>query len=173
MNETCMCWGFSHGDGWFHLLDALCGEIQHHIDQHNKWVEEYGKEFAEQDAKEGKAADPRNTTLIPQVVATQVKEKFGGLRFYYSGGDERIEGIVQFAESLSYNICEECGLFDRTVARNSSGWIRTTCRSCVHPNLVHEHDENRDEELTKLWAEVAADYTKKEIEIMEKNDRSQ
>ena len=32
MTETCMCWGFSHGDGWFNIINALCSNIQHHID---------------------------------------------------------------------------------------------------------------------------------------------
>jgi hypothetical protein len=32
MQETCMCWGFECGDGWFNVLDQLMGNIQHHID---------------------------------------------------------------------------------------------------------------------------------------------
>jgi hypothetical protein len=32
MQETCMCWGFECGDGWFNILDQLMGNIQHHID---------------------------------------------------------------------------------------------------------------------------------------------
>ena len=24
MQETCMCWGFEHGDGWFDIIDAAC-----------------------------------------------------------------------------------------------------------------------------------------------------
>ena len=24
MQVTAMCWGFDHGDGWFHILDVLC-----------------------------------------------------------------------------------------------------------------------------------------------------
>lgn len=34
----------------------------------------------------------------------QIKEKFGGLRFYYSGGDDMIEGMVRVAEIFSYEI---------------------------------------------------------------------
>lgn len=34
MTHTCMCWGFSHGDGWFNIIKSLCSSIQHHID----WV---------------------------------------------------------------------------------------------------------------------------------------
>jgi hypothetical protein len=32
MQETCMCWGFECGDGWFNILNQLMGNIQHHID---------------------------------------------------------------------------------------------------------------------------------------------
>ena len=32
MTETCMCWGFCCGDGWFGILDTLCANIQNHID---------------------------------------------------------------------------------------------------------------------------------------------
>ena len=32
MQETCMCWGFECGDGWFQILNQLMGNIQHHID---------------------------------------------------------------------------------------------------------------------------------------------
>lgn len=31
MSQTCMCWGFAHGDGWFNIINSLCGSIQHHV----------------------------------------------------------------------------------------------------------------------------------------------
>lgn len=65
---------------------------------------------------------------IRQVVATQVKEKFGGLRFYYSGGDNYIDGIVRMAEDLSMRTCEKCG--GRAGKTVNSGWIKTFCLSC-------------------------------------------
>lgn len=39
----------------------------------------------------------------------QIKEKFGTLRFYYSGGDAYIESIVSFAEAMSARTCERTG----------------------------------------------------------------
>ena len=44
---------------------------------------------------------------IPQVTLDQVKEKFGTLRFYYSGGDDYISGLVSMAESMTGVTCEE------------------------------------------------------------------
>jgi hypothetical protein len=54
----------------------------------------------------------------------QIKEKFGGLRFYYDGGDEYISGLVSMAESWAGNTCETCG---EKGERRSGGWIRTLC----------------------------------------------
>ena len=84
--DTCMCWGFECGDGWFNILDQLMHNIQHHID----WMN-------------------RKEEVVPQVIVDQVKEKFGSLRFYYSGGDDVIDGMVRMAESMSGVTCEVCG----------------------------------------------------------------
>ena len=103
MMQTAMCWGFEHGDGGYQIIDSLCGQIQHHID----WQHKQGN-------------------LIPQVVAVQVKEKFGTLRFYYDGGDDYISGLVSMAESWSAVACEECGA---PGTQNSRGWIKTLCET--------------------------------------------
>jgi hypothetical protein len=111
--ETCMCWGISIGDGWFNLMDRLCLNIQGHIDNAKKY-----KSYHKNDD---------SIKLIEQVEATQVKQKFGGLRFYVSGGDDYIDGLISMAESLSYMICEQCGNLG---APNTQGWIKVLCRSC-------------------------------------------
>jgi hypothetical protein len=93
--------GFAVGAGWYPILEALCANIQSHIDWRN-----------------------RENEVVPQVVVEQIKEKFGGLRFYYQGGDEQIHGMVRMAEAWAANCCEECcapGI------RRNGGWIRTLC----------------------------------------------
>jgi len=65
-----------------------------------------------------------------QVVAKQVKEKFGTLRFYYSGGDDYIRGVVSMAESMSGRTCEACGSTDKTVRPNKTIWIAIRCNDC-------------------------------------------
>ena len=65
-----------------------------------------------------------------QVVAAQVKEKFGTLRFYYSGGDDYIRGVVSMAESMSGHTCEACGSTDKTVRPNKAFWIAIRCNDC-------------------------------------------
>jgi len=108
--ETCMCWGFECGDGWFNILNQLCQNIQHHIDWKN-----------------------RESVVVPQVVIEQVKEKFGTLRFYYRGGDDYISGLVSMAEAMSGVMCEDCGAAGEP---NNSGWIKTLCQ--VHQNEREE-----------------------------------
>lgn len=65
---------------------------------------------------------------IPQVIATQVKEKFGGLNFYFNGGDDRIDGMVSFAEDLSYKTCEICGS-TKNIGM-TQGWLKCICKDC-------------------------------------------
>jgi hypothetical protein len=55
----------------------------------------------------------------------QVKEKFGGLRFYTGGGSAKLAAMIAAAETVSMRTCEECGKPGRTVA--PQGWVRTLC----------------------------------------------
>ncbi len=119
MKETLMCWGFEHGDGWYQIIDSLCGQIQSHIDwshKSHKWDLEWNEKNPEEQRP---VREP-----VEQVVAVQVKEKFGGLRFYYDGGDDYISGLVSMAESWAYHTCETCGA--RGTLRHG-GWVRTLC----------------------------------------------
>jgi hypothetical protein len=104
MTETAMCWGFACGDGWYNILNQLMGNIQHHLD----WKS-------------------RNGEVVPQVTLDQVKEKFGTLRFYYTGGDDIIDGMVRMAEAMSGCTCEFCG---NPAERKGGGWVRTICDPC-------------------------------------------
>ena len=61
--------------------------------------------------------------------ATQVKEKFGGLRFYYMGGTDTISQIVQKAEEASMKTCENCGVTSG-VTCGGRRWVRTLCTVC-------------------------------------------
>ena len=155
MRETCMCWGFEHGDGWYNIIHALCANIQHHIDwsrkqranalRYNRAVKQSSENYLTplvkyfagrrapndwdfKNAEEVFKDVKKQTRTVPQacsqVVVSQVKEKFGTLRFYYSGGDDTVDGMVRMAESMSALTCEECGV--PGVSRHG-GWIRTLC----------------------------------------------
>lgn len=96
--------GFCVGPGWWPILESLCANIQSHIDWQNKNHEKH--------------------PVVPQVVVTQIKEKFGGLRFYYDGGDDNVYGMVRMAEAWAGHVCEECGKPGKS---RNTGWIKTLC----------------------------------------------
>ncbi len=125
-----MHWGITCGDGWYNLLDTMLHRIQSHIDNHaqrNKWNEEWNAKV-NNSSIEWNLVVPRQlrpvSDPIEQVVATQVKEKFGGLRFYYLGGDSYIRGVIDMAENMSYSICDVCGAVGTP---NKDGWIKVRC----------------------------------------------
>ena len=105
---TAMCYGISCGDGWYTLIDTMCGNIQNRMENANR-------------------NKPEEEHIICE--ATQVKEKWGGLRFYVQGSDSYIDGIIDLAESMSYRICSECG--NASVQNEKKrGWIYTLCDNC-------------------------------------------
>jgi len=96
--ENVYC-GYSCGAGWYPLLHTLCKLLQ---------------SYAE------------NKSLNIRIA--QIKEKFGGLRFYYDGADDYAEGLVRMAEAMSWHICEDCGTTESVETKG--GWIKTLCESC-------------------------------------------
>jgi hypothetical protein len=99
LTETVMCWGFECDDGWYEILDSLCYSIQSYID-----------------------SNPHHE--VPQVIATQVKEKFGTLRFYVTGGNDYTDGMIRMAEVLSERTCEQCGEPGKI---RGSNWFYVAC----------------------------------------------
>jgi hypothetical protein len=177
MQETCMCWGFECGDGWFNILDQLMGNIQHHIDwkeKQRKWAIDYNKmatqakagnfdlfeesmkdltnpEYKEKRLVEILAGDFREVpAAIPQVTLDQVKEKFGTLRFYYTGGDDYISGMVSLAESMTAVTCEECG---NPGSSRGGGWIHTYCDPCEEKRELARKKADEEYEFKKLLKE--------------------
>ena len=102
------------GDGWYTIIDQLCSNIQRHTDWWN--------------------TNRETRPVVPQVVVTQIKEKMGGLRFYYDGGDEYISGLITMAESWADHTCEVCGDPGK---HRGGGWIKTLC------DTHHEEREAR------------------------------
>lgn len=63
---------------------------------------------------------------LPLVV--QVKEKFGGLRFYMENMTREIRGLVENACEQSKITCDSCGAEGSLY--NNKGWYRTSCMEC-------------------------------------------
>jgi hypothetical protein len=129
--QTCMAWGIETGDGWYDLLDRAMQKIQDYCDSLSK--------------------DGREV----QLVASQIKSKFGTLRFYVDfNGDiteeeqDELYKFVNEAEDESETSCEICGKCAKT-GRNSMNWIETVCpdHSCVNfyeeDQVEPQTDENK------------------------------
>jgi len=116
--ESCMCWGIECNNGWYELLSSVCWRIF----QHEKNIADRVM-IRNENNKEN---DQSDLDYIP-VKFDQIKEKFGGLRIYFSGGDDYVEGIIDMAEEYSYKVCEVCGNSGKP---NKGGWITTLCNNC-------------------------------------------
>ena len=91
--------------GWHDIISSVCYRIKQH--EKNKKSDYYPVTF------------------------DQIKEKWGGLRIYYIGGDDYIRGVVDMAEEMSYKICERCGC---PGSPNKQGWVMTLCDKCRNKN---------------------------------------
>lgn len=67
--------------------------------------------------------------IAPEARAVQVKEKFGGLRFYLETSTEEIFNEVEKFEEESFRVCESCGVPGEL--RRKRGWLRTLCKPCM------------------------------------------
>ena len=100
---TCMAWGFEISPGWYGIVDDCCYELER-LNQH--W-----------------------STSGNSVVADQIKEKFGELRFYFSADNpvlwDEAREIIRCAEYRSEMTCCICGESGRT--QRHDGWYGTWC----------------------------------------------
>lgn len=92
-------YAFSVGDGWYKLIYELVHEIRINDLKKGDWITK----------------------------ATQIKEKFGGLRFYVTGTSDKNWSLIRNAEQKSYGVCEETGS-EVEVGTWNTGWVRTMCR---------------------------------------------
>ena len=60
----------------------------------------------------------------------QIKEKFGGLRFYINSATDEVFDIIKKYEELSYKTCEFCGTTEN-VGLHGDRWIKTVCEDCL------------------------------------------
>lgn len=103
MRVTNMCWGFP-GDGWYNLIREAAEKLE-------PLIKAYAIEFPNK----------------PVPRASQVKEKFGTLRFYLSHGTDEMRKIIEDAEIKSANTCEDCGEYGKL---RKGSWLLTLCDKC-------------------------------------------
>ena len=126
--ETCMCWGFDIGNGWYHVLDALCARL--------KVIEQ--------------------ATGI-RVRFTQIKEKFASACFYnhiiFSEDvdesidrdlwDDIIDGIINSYESY-------CTRVDDITGRNCNPEDRIMIGSWYYPHTLESAIDYYTNNTTEL-----------------------
>jgi len=99
-------------EAWTNLVDNLCLEIQLYCNTHD----------------------------CDQVQCVQVKEKFGGLRFYVNSATDEVYKMIRRAENRSIELCQECGCSNCELIR-TKGWISYLCKPCAI-KLNKEFDDN-------------------------------
>ena len=150
MRTTAMCWGLECGDGWYNIIDTLCGLLTYEYRSAKSRYDHlmdvgvgnvlYGTKTVTQEAlDEAKTKLDEETLKVP--VAVQVKEKFGGLRFYVQAATDKHYQYISFAESMSYRTCEECGAPGKTY---TDGWHTTLCD--IHAAMAGKEEEYQYEE---------------------------
>lgn len=86
------------------------------------WRKSFGLKMCE----EIKKALIKNNYLNDYYIA-EIKEKYGGLRWYDYGAPAEVEEIIKKYEQLSYHICESCGEYVEEVHSNI---FITLCDKC-------------------------------------------
>lgn len=139
--ESCMARGIETEDGWSELIDRLCFELQ------SKTI----------------------LNSYPQVVAEQVKQRFGRLNFLFRieetedskkkkrpRAEDYIRGMVHFAESMSEMICEKCGANGQSYGVVPRKFVR--CDACYEEIADHVDDDVEKVSKKKPYFEVLERY---------------
>lgn len=119
-------WEF--GFGWDSLIETLAALIDAEIERDPKVATGYRTD---------------DGWDMPPFHITQMKEKFGGLRFYYEGGNIRIHGLAEMTEELSKGMCEVCGTIGDQC--KNGGWVSTLCPECAD-HLGYQPMSNAEED---------------------------
>jgi hypothetical protein len=167
--------GFYCDYGWWPLLDKLCAAITVELEKlptdctpnvldpeeiqaraHQLWIDR-GCPSGESD-HDWFVAEHQLRAEAAKACAfrvAQVKEKFGGLRFYVDNSNEAIDALVDEAESESYSICEQCG---SPGERRDGGWTKVRCDACqaqwekVNPRITHPEKTTKKSKKAKFNA---------------------
>lgn len=88
------------------------------------WRKAFGEQLCEELRAELVRAD-----YLDKYRITQIKEKYGSLRWYDLGCTKRmLREIIPKYESLSARICIQCG---KPATKISTGWISPYCDTCA------------------------------------------
>ena len=155
MTHTAMCWGFEHGDGWYNIIDVLCGllysdyvsakeryeAVKQYYEKDGKYPWKGGRTITPEILEELRLKMIEQEQLVP--VASQVKEKLGTLRFYVESSTDEHDDYIRFAEHMSARTCEVCG---KPGLIRGRGWLYTACDEHTSKEDKGENDEQPGDE---------------------------
>jgi hypothetical protein len=112
------------GDGWFKIVYELVHSIRVNDLKKGDWVTK----------------------------VTQIKEKFGGLRFYVTGTSDKNWALIRNAEQKSYGVCEVTGS-ETEVGTWNDGWVQTLCRQYALQKFYNLIDEGKTggKQFDEFW----------------------
>jgi abortive infection bacteriophage resistance protein len=108
-------------NGWYELVDNLCAKLSCLLEEELKTTPD--------------------TSDAPLFYVFQIKEKFGGLRFYFTMNTEnenlykQVQTLIDIAEDSSYSLCQETGTVGTLCKKNSH--YQTYCpQVCAERNYT-------------------------------------
>lgn len=157
--DSCIAFGIECGDGWYYIIDSLCCAMS------RMWttsIQIDAEDAVKLAVEESSIGGYFLKIPAPQVIATQVKEKFATLRFYYKLDVEPnikellksnkypdlekimdryysyFDGMVHMAESMSARTCELSGQDGEmhVSGGNRGGWYKT-----LNPEIAKTHQD--------------------------------
>lgn len=124
------------GKGWHHILDMLFSFLSADLERAKTRLK-YAMENPNANMGEGVTIATLEEKVKEEYdklpVIQQIKEKFGGMRFYVNHSTHDQELAIGFVEAMSTRVCEVCG---SPGTRRSGGWIKTLCDK--------HHQESKD-----------------------------
>lgn len=111
-------------------------------DMPDGWRKAFGEQMCQEIMDELVA-----NNMVDEYRVEQIKEKFGGLRWYDNGFTQKGFDIIDKYENLSYKTCIACG---KPATRMTKGWIMPFCDECCPAGnydliATDEYDAYQDE----------------------------
>ena len=122
--------GIECGEGWKCLYEPII-----------EWIEKYNI----------------NKDKEQQIEIHQIKEKFGGLRFYCNFYTDELIEMIRNAEKESFRVCEFCGTKEN-VGHTVSGWYTTCCENCITEMSLKNKREYRWQDVNNSVTKIIKAY---------------
>lgn len=153
--------GLQHGDGWFNIIWMLSLALEEEYKKlypwHKRlyhriymripieWIHAWNDLMKKQPLWFQKKTDfghlPRfyNYNWRPNYPrASQIKEKYGTLRYYMTCETDEMSKYIGLAEGLSSEVCEQCGKWGKT---RGEYWLYTACEDHSKPEDLSDSEK--------------------------------